>query len=537
MRNKKALIVLLASVFVLSGVLLGTQSVGSHIGPVHNASVKTDLAVSNMYLGSNITLSNVSINDSYYTNFPLGIWDGHMHRSLYANNLNLNSSGVLYTDGFNIYLTGVFDNKGHVYTGTTNQIMGNSNLLFSYGGSGGGTRANNGSESGFGGFTLVHGGMGTTKIHAQNGSSAKIPALKNSLIQAMYSSGFNNYLAGAMGQSYYYQNSSTNISIYMYGGSGSNGLYLQANSIFAGNISSNGGNGANNTQYHVYTGGGGAGSIILSYAGSNFTANNVSDKGGKGGYSNKTIYSGGNGGSANIYDYSYGNTPPISVGTQFHLSVIKPVFVFNGSTVSVTASQLMPDSMILNENATFKMSSINTNKYTYNYSTRVYINGTSLHNLTGTSGYNDSHSTVINQVFPAFGPRTMNLLNAGILSTSVYYMLEYIFFNGPTYQIGLQTGVSINTPMGYVLTDKLFVYNPILGTNIATVYVDHNSGLALKLIHSDISLEVTGTNIPLDHASAPLPITDIEIGGGIAAIAVVAGVLGYSVSGRRKKQP
>ena len=395
MANKKVYTVLLVFVFLLSGIFLGIQNINPLIIHVRGTPVNKDIAVSDVYLGSTIGLCNVSINCNDFTNYALGIWDGHMCGSLYANNLNISSSGVLYTDGYNIYLAGVFDNKGQVYTGNVETFI----KPISYGGSGGGARANNGSEGGFGSPTLVNGGMGTTKIHAQNGSSAKMPLLDNSLLQALYSSGFNNYLAGTRGQPYSFLSFTPNFCLRLPGGSGSNGLYLQANSIIVGNISSNGGNGAYNTQYHIYTGGGGAGSIILAYSGSNITAGNVTTLGGKGGYSNKTIYSGGNGGAGNVYNFSYGKTPPISVGTQFHLPVIKPEFIFNGSTMSISFTRLSLDGTTINGNLSLKMTDVSTNNYTFNYFKTEYYNGVLTQKSTGISNYNNSHHTYFNPDF------------------------------------------------------------------------------------------------------------------------------------------
>ena len=531
MRDKKVIIIMIASLFVLSAILLGTQGIGVQSGSVNKTSSYSDLAVSNTYLGVNITLSNVYINNSYFTDYSLGIINGYMYRALYASNLTINSTGVLHTNGHNIYLTGTFDNKGHVLTGANYNPAG----MISYGGSGGGARANNTTSSYSGSSTLVPGGMGTSKTHAQNGSKANFPVLNNTIIQAMYHSGFNNYLLGTDGQSYYFYNYSDSFGFYLNSGSGGNGLYLQANKIIAGNISSNGTNGLNNTEYNVYTGGGGAGSIILAHAGSNFTSGNVTAMGGKGGFSNKTIYTGGNGGSGTIYNYSYGNIAPISVGTQFHIPVITPGFVFKNSFVSVDISGLVSDNVVVNGNGTLKITDINTSHYNYNYSSIVYFNGSFDQKSYGTSSYNDSGqnspSSNNNLVSTFTGPRSLNLLNAGILPYSIYSIDTF----GSNSNLKLQTGVALSTPMGYVLTDKLTSYNPLVGSNVITIYIDQKSGVLLKLVTPYYSYEVTGTNIPLDHTSAPLPLNDIEIGGGVAAIVVVAGIVGYTMMQRKKK--
>ena len=108
---------------------------------------------------------------------------------------------------------------------------------------------------------------------------------------------------------------------------------------------------------------------------------------------------------------------------------------------------------------------------------------------------------------------------------------------GYSANIKLQTGVTFSTPMGYDLTDKLTLYDPVLGANLVTMYIDQKSGVILKYVSPSFSYEVTGTNTPLDHTSPPLPLNDIEIGGGAAAIALVAGVVGYTMMQRRKTHP
>ena len=70
---------MIASLFVLSGILLGTQSINAQTGSVNKTSANNDLAVSNINLGVNITLSNVYINNSYYTDYSLGIIGGNMY--------------------------------------------------------------------------------------------------------------------------------------------------------------------------------------------------------------------------------------------------------------------------------------------------------------------------------------------------------------------------------------------------------------------------------------------------------------------------
>ena len=528
MQYKKFYILAVVTLFVLSGfaILMQNQNT-SHSAP-QNIPVSNYQASTNTYLGGNVSLPNVSINSSNCNLPSLHIISGHLVRSLYANNLNISSAGVLYTDGHNIYLAGTFDNKGHVYTGQNYNLMVEQ---FSYGGSGGGARGNNSTLDSNGYSTIAPGGLGSSGIHAQNGSSVKIPVINNGIIQGMYSSGFSQYLTGAAGQYYSYYNSTTGYSYFTSSGDGGYGIYIQANKIIAGKISSQGENGLNSTTYNAYTGGGGGGAIILSYSGSNLTSGNISTLGGNGGKTNTSNYSGGNGGKGNVYNYSYGKTPPISVGTVFHLPIIKPVFVFNNSTTSFSLSTFLPGNVTVPGNGTYKITSVNTGKYTFNLSQRVYYQGKFDFYNSYANTYNDSKNTVNYQYGLIYGPRTMDLLNSGILSAT-FTGLTFLFSN----QImTIQTGVPISTPMGYVLTDKVSIYNPSLGASLSTLYIDQNSGLVVKIVSIYIDLQVSNTNVPLDHTSAPFLLPDNTILEVAAAAILIVGVSGYVLMHRRKK--
>ena len=253
--------------------------------------------------------------------------------------------------------------------------------------------------------------------------------------------------------------------------------------------------------------------------------------GGIGGKTNTSNYSGGNGGKGNVYNYSYGKIPPISVGTVFHLPIIKPVFVFNNSTISLTFSSFLTGNVSVPGNDTYKITSVNTGKYTFNLSQRMYYQGKFDSYNSYVCNYNDSNKAVNYQYGLIYGPRTMDLLNSGILSAT-FAGFTFLFAN----QImSIQTGVPISTPMGYLLTDKVSIYNPSLGASLATLYIDQNSGLVVKIVSIYIDLQASNTNIPLDHTSAPFLLPDNTILEAAAAAIFIVGVSGYVLMHRRKK--
>ena len=97
-------------------------------------------------------------------------------------------------------------------------------------------------------------------------------------------------------------NNSVADNVYTSGGSGGNGIYIQANEIIGGIINSNGYNGNNATTSTGATGGGGGGAILLAYGSGGYTAGTYNLSGGLGGTGGSSTdftptYNGGNGGA------------------------------------------------------------------------------------------------------------------------------------------------------------------------------------------------------------------------------------------------
>ncbi|MHB8361295.1 MAG: hypothetical protein ACYDAO_03560 [Thermoplasmataceae archaeon] len=522
MNKIKILSLVLVTIMIFSGGLTLIQTSEYHIKnvkPLINTNVFSTLNSRNN-LGGNLSLKNCYVNSTISLN-----------SNLYANNLTINKFGIIDTNGFNIFLTGVFDNSGKVVTGSYISKYGRyypCNNLFSYGGSGGGARANNNTLFGFGGGTLVSGGAGTNGTNAQSGSSITMPSLNNGIIQGMYASNFNLYLSGGQGQSYQcYCNNNFN-SISVKGGYGSNGLYIQAKTIIAGNINAAGQNGTGDYTYNALSGGGGGGVVILAYSSNNYQRGNVSTLGGFGAKSG--VFTAGNGGSGSVYTYSYGSVAPISVNTVMHLSVLTPLHVFNGSKESISEKYYGSDSSLININGTYTITSLNTSSITYNATSIYYIDGlfANLHKHQQIS-YNDSQSTMVS--YFGVGPRTLFLLNNGIMPVQFNYLSR----NNPYFyglKASVKTNVVINSPMGYLSVDEVSFHSPVLGVNTFVEYIDSSSGLIIKTLSSQLSFEVTSTNVPLDHASAPL---NYSIIGGLGITAAIA-VAGFSFYFYRKKK-
>lgn len=222
---------------------------------------------------------------------------------LFCGNLTIASGVTLYTDGYSIFCEYNLQNSGTIVTG--NGPYGN--LTDSYGGSGGGAASqatNAGSSAGF--STIYPGGTGssTTNTNANNGENSLLTSVSSSLIKTWFQENFTNYLTGAAGE-----NSSG-----ILGGLGSNGVYIQANSITVGTISAYGAAGSGTGSGVGLSGGGGGGIVILSYGsgGLNQAGSSVVVTGGSGVPSAAGTQYSGTGGNGSIINYSYGSTAPIN---------------------------------------------------------------------------------------------------------------------------------------------------------------------------------------------------------------------------------
>jgi YVTN family beta-propeller protein len=220
--------------------------------------------------------------------------------NLECTNLVISSGATLATNGFSIVCTGTFYNQGVVVAGfagnggqvaTTTPAETGGSQPDSYGGSGG--AGADIEATGNGGRTLAPGGLNGSYGGRSGGRTPPPPVLTGSLIASWYDQGIQGFLAGAGGGA---------APEYGPGGSGSYGIYIQADTIVAGSINAQG-QGARVDQLTYDGGGGGGGGVILLAYGSGGLVNGTYDvSGGKGG-----TY----GGAGQVMIYSYGTEPPV----------------------------------------------------------------------------------------------------------------------------------------------------------------------------------------------------------------------------------
>jgi len=266
---------------------------------------------------STITQSGSLANITYSTNTTLTA-------DVYANDITINNGITITTNGYNFYCQGTFTNNGTINTGTLNNGgpgCGNANggggaggsLPNSYGGSGGGggsTTTSNGTAEGGGngGSTIAAGGSGGSP--GGNGSTPAAPTLSATTIQNWYSSGIVNYLGGAGGGG-----GAAGGNFSDGGGSGSYGLYIQANQIIAGTINTNGISVTNSAPAAAGGGGGGGGGVLLlAYGNGGYTAGTYNVSGGSGQTGNGGA-NGGSGGAGQILLYD--GTPIPLIGFKY----------------------------------------------------------------------------------------------------------------------------------------------------------------------------------------------------------------------------
>ena len=212
---------------------------------------------------------------------------------VFAHDVIVSSATTLVTDGFPIIaanalyiygtIQGGYPNDGGIYTGNGGSI------LYSYGGSGGAP----GNFVSVGGNTLAPAGNSASPAGKTPTLPSNTQITTNTLQTWAYD--ITGYLSGAGGGSSSYTSN---------GGSGSYGIYLQANTLYiqSGTINAAGQNGGLNS------GGGGGGVIILAYNAISLSAPTYQYSGGVAGWGGGT---GGNGGAGNImfYRFALANVP------------------------------------------------------------------------------------------------------------------------------------------------------------------------------------------------------------------------------------
>lgn len=223
--------------------------------------------------------------------------DTVLSSNVFAGNVTIDQGVTVTTEGFNFFVTGSFVNHGTIETGHKYIAQ---NLSKSFGGSGGGGgfsyTTNSIGESGF--RTSYPGGLGGFPGHS--GVSSNLTSVSKSTLSLWYNSSTSStfpdslaqYLMGASGGlSGNFQNSGAAVP-----GEGAFGIVIEANYIFAGNISANG---TGSTGGGAGAGGGGGGVILILYGSGGIVKGNFDVLGG-GGISPGITYAsnyGGNGGN------------------------------------------------------------------------------------------------------------------------------------------------------------------------------------------------------------------------------------------------
>lgn len=376
---------------------------GSGANP-DNETIETNTANELKVKPSVASVSETSLSSiTYSTNTTLTA-------DVYADDVTIDSSVTLTTNGYNIYCSGTFTNSGTIDTGTNANTNTEPPVNYpdSYGGSGGGSSTSNSTKAG-------------------SGSTPTAPTITNTLINNMYLLGMNNCLTGANGAgspntSTPYNGGSTIASggalesgtsgVYTGNGtSGANGIYIQADTIIAGTINANGGD---STIPGLGSGGGGA--ILLAYGSGGYTAGTYSYLGG----SNSSGGLGGSGGSGQLLTYNY-STAPITI----------PEF----SSTKITSSSI-------NQN---RLSNYNYQDSNQSLSSTPSTIGTSISITPSNSGLLIIHALVSASNTTIGNTTTISLFNGTTLLNSKSYTQEGVASNSHTFDLYYEDTYTLNT--------------------------------------------------------------------------------------------
>jgi len=266
---------------------------------------------------------------------------------LFCPQLTITSGVTLTTNGFSVIVSGSLVNDGEILAGYPNNgglVSGGAGKSYpsSYAGSGGGGGYNAGG-GGAGGSTLVPGGAGGVAGigggPGKIGETPSVPAMTNALIESMYSDGIANYLSGGGGGA---GQSGAGESPQGNGGSGSYGIYMQANQfVNNGQINASGqaGIGSPSGPNNGGGGGGGGGAVLIAYGNGGETMGKISFGDGPGGLAASP---GGAGGDGQLVSYSYGSNPPnftTGSGQRFSSSSSSSIPAISPQTINPSTSQ------------------------------------------------------------------------------------------------------------------------------------------------------------------------------------------------------
>lgn len=429
---------------------------------------------------------------------------------VYAANVLIEPGATVYSEGYNFYVTGSFVNHGSIITG----YAPFENFPKSYGGSGGGG-LNTGGLMTSGYSTLSPGGISSynNSQNATNGLSPEKPAINRLLIQHWHSEGFSRYLSGAGG----------GYSTIIPGGGGGNGIYIQADSLIAGNISSAGGYGLSYFQLpswglNQYSGGGGGGVILLAFGDGGYVSGNYSFGGGRG-TDNGAFIPGalipyptgsGRGGNGRLMTYGYGYLPPVKVSSYSHSFYDSgQYFGFKGATVNYGLSGSLGSKLLLTGTSWFTMKEFNASSYTAEIRWASQSGPASGGYLEGVGPGNQNQSVYGIDYFPFLNAAQINTLREGKVPSGTMITNGTVINN-----------VRKSTSDGMVNTFEIV-------TSGSKYWFSESSGLLIEMyfvigVYS-YSFIIRSTNIPLSPTSYHIPGEYITLT--VAAMIITSSVL------------
>lgn len=459
----------------------------------------------------------------------------YLYSNLTGGNLVIEPGAVLYTDGYSIVLNGTFNNMGTVKAGLAYNspwyTYRTTNYPDSYGGSGGGVVYQYASPIGAG-STRVASGITSNEIYngSVNGSSPGVPpSFSTAMIHSWWNNGIRQYLIGAGGGGGYdyYGN-------FVFAGSGSYGIYIQASTIIAGKIYASGQNVNSSTQTATYlsAGGGGGGVIVLAYGSGGYSKGIYNVSGGTSAIDpNNSNLPGGTGGNGQVLTLNYTTSgAPVSInypyvsGQLFDGAYANYSIGIDESSSSVNEFSLTGSVMYRFTNVSVPLDQVSVQ---YNYS----VPGDTLYS--GTSHYSSNISLSSVQDYNSFimvNETNLISLDHKILPSSLASDLGFKLSSAGIPLAGV-TGVNttVSVPAGNFYADEISGSLDSGGTG--TVWISSNTGVLIKAQESaplyygytlQTSYSLSSTNIPVEVVQ---PSYTVYIIAGIIAAIVIAGLI------------
>ncbi len=427
-----------------------------------------------------------------------------------TNNLTVEANAVLTTNGYQIFCNGTFINYGTVIAGPS--ITGN--YLESYGGSGGGGwQKGNSTLSNTSGYsTRAAGGLGSDSANGRgvSGHSVLLPSVNSSLIYRWYRGGFENFTAGAAGQS------AGGIS----GGEGSYGLYIQARSIINnGLITTAGSSGRATPQGVGFSGGGGGGLILMAYS-SQLRVGTTNVQGGAGAFINGVTGQSGSGGSGQVVTIQYSSVPPVNLTDVPPL--VLPDFAFVGAYVNYTVA--MSAGHIYSKSS-LNMSIVSVNRsnqtFTFRENTPKYLSAA---DKGKTLDLTVSFTGPI--IFPVVSGKELSDISRGIFPPDLV---------GGRAKGNISSGVMLHLPAGTFKTYQLELNQ---SGQLNDIWIDEQTGLVVMEKTNENNQNLT-TELAATNILTPSPKGDMYIlyeFGVIASVVSTAVIVSLVIRARRDEE-